>query len=311
MAILFMSKAPGNTEVYMPLLRDLLPDQEFRVWPDDMGDTDDIEYAVIAVPESGILGSLPNLKAVLSLWAGVDSLLSDPAFPRHIPLARMVDPLLAVDMTHFAVHWVLHFHRGLHRYGALQTQGIWEPEPYPEASERRVGVMGLGVLGTDSAKALAGFGFDVAGWDAIEKSIDGLETFTGQSELAPFLARTEILVVLLPLTEQTRGIINATTLSMMPEGAFLVSLARGAHVVDGDVIAALDEGRLERALLDAFVDEPLPAEHPFWGHPKIIVTPHVASTTTPRTAAAEIAIDIRRLLDGELPRHLVDVEKGF
>lgn len=311
MAILFMSKAPGNTEVYVPLLRDLLPDQEFRVWPDVVGDIKDIEYAVIGIPESGILGALPNLKAVLSLWAGVDSLLADPVFPRDVPLARMVDPLLAIDMTHFAVHWVLHFHRGLHRYAQCQARGIWEPKPYLEASERRIGIMGLGVLGTGAAETIAGLGFDVAGWDAVEKEIDRVETFTGQAELAPFLARTEILVVLLPLTGETRGIINAETLSLMPKGSFLISLARGAHVVDGDLIAALDDGRLEGALLDAFTEEPLPRDHPFWRHPKIIVTPHVASTTTPRTAAAEIAIDIRRLLNGELPRHLVDMKRGF
>ncbi|MBC8159147.1 MAG: glyoxylate/hydroxypyruvate reductase A [Rhodospirillales bacterium] len=311
MAILFMSTEEGNTETYLPLLRGHLPEQDIRVWPDAMGDVSDIEYAIIGVPHSGILGNLPNLKAVLSLWAGVDALLADPDFPHHIPLARMVDPLLAVDMTHFAIHWALHFHRGLHHYAGLQARREWLQIAYPEASERRVGVMGLGVLGTDAATRLAALGFDVAGWDAMEKSIDGVTSFVGADQLKAFLNRTEILIVLLPLTDETRGIINTETLSMLPESAFVISLARGAHIVDADMIAALDAGRVERAVLDAFVSEPLPDNHPFWSHPGAILTPHVASKTTPRTAAAEIAIDFRRLQAGEAPRHLVDMEKGF
>jgi len=156
-----MSKAPGNTETYVPLLQEHLPDQDIRVWPDALGDLADIEYAVIGVPHSGVLADLPNLKAVLSLWAGVDALLADPTFPHHIPLARMVDPLLAVDMTQFAIHWALHFHRGLHHYADLQQRKEWRQIAYPEASERRVGIMGLGVLGTDAAAKLAAMGFDV------------------------------------------------------------------------------------------------------------------------------------------------------
>ncbi len=310
MAILFMSTAAGDAEDYLPLLKGHLPEQDIRVWP-AVGDAADIEIAVIAVPEPGVLAGLPNLKAVLSLWAGVDSLLRDPTFPRHIPLARMVDPLLGVDMTHFAIHWVLHFHRGLHRYAGFQRKTEWHPVGYPEAADRRVGIMGLGVLGSDAAAKLAALGFAVAGWDALPKSLGGVETFAGADRLADFLARTEILVVLLPLTPETQGIINARTLAALPAGAFLISLARGGHIIDADLIAALDSGHLAIALLDAFRHEPLPADHPFWRHPGVIVTPHVASKTTPRTAAAEIATDVRRLLAGQMPRHLVDVARGY
>lgn len=306
-----MSTEAGDAEDYLPLLKGHLPDQDIRVWPGAVGDPADTEIAVIAVPEPGVLAGLPNLKAVLSLWAGVDSLLRDPTFPRHIPLARMVDPLLGVDMTHFAIHWVLHFHRGLHRYAGFQRKAEWQPVDYPEAAERRVGIMGLGVLGRDAALKLAALGFAVAGWDALPKSLDGVETFAGSDRLADFLGRTEILVVLLPLTPETQGIINAKTLAALPPGAFLISLARGGHIIDADLLATLDSGRLSMALLDAFRHEPLPADHPFWHHPGIIVTPHVASKTTPRTAAAEIAIDVRRLLAGDMPRHLVDVTRGY
>lgn len=311
MAILFMSTRQVATDTYVPLLKNHLPDQDFRVWPDEMGDPADIEYAVIDIPDSGVLGSLPNLKAVLSLWAGVDGLLADSGFPRDIPLARMVDPLLAVDMTQFAIHWTLHFHRGLHHFAELQRAKEWRQILYPEASQRRVGVMGLGVLGTDAATNLSAMGFDVAGWDAIAKSIDGVETFVGANQLGAFLKATEILIILLPLTDETRGIMNAQTIAMLPQGAFLISLARGAHIVDEDLLAALDSGQVERALLDAFNEEPLGEDHPFWTHPGVVLTPHVASRTTPRTAAAEIAIDLRRLLAGEAPRHLVDVNRGF
>jgi glyoxylate/hydroxypyruvate reductase A len=311
MAILFMSRHTRDTEAYLPLLKGLLPEQDIRVWPDAVGDQADIDIAVIAAPQPGVLAGLPNLRAVLSLWAGVDSLLHDPTFPRHIPLARMVDPLLGLDMTHFAIHWVLHFHRGLHRYAHFQKKAEWHPMPYPEAAARRVGIMGLGMLGSDAALKLAHLGFAVAGWDALEKSLDGVETFAGADRLEAFLARTEILLVLLPLTEQTQGIINAGTLAALPRGAFLISLARGGHVVDRDLLAALDSGHLSMALLDAFRDEPLPSDHPFWRHPGVIVTPHIASKTTPRTAAAEIAIDVRRLLAGQMPRHLVDMTRGY
>ncbi len=306
-----MSKTPGEATAYQALFSDLLPEEDIRIWPDSIGDPADIEYAVVGVPEPGVLADLPNLQAVLSLWAGIDSLLTDETFPRDVPLARMVDPLLAADMSHFAIYWTLHFHRGLHRYADLQREGTWKQIPYPEAKDRRVGVMGLGTLGEDAARKISALGFDVAGWNSSERHIEGVETFIGEDRLWPFLARTDILIVLLPLTGRTRGIINAETLLALPDGAFLVSLARGAHIVEKDLLAALNSGRLGGAALDVFTAEPLPEGHPFWSHPRIAVTPHVASTTTPRTAAAEVAIDIRRLRAGRMPRHLVDMSRGY
>ena len=248
---------------------------------------------------------------MLSLWAGVDALLDDQTFPRHIPLARMVDPLLAVDMTHFAIHWVLHFHRGLHRYRAQQKAAEWKQHPYPIVSERHIGIMGLGRLGASAAKTLAGLGFAVAGCDAVRKEIEGVQTFAGNTQLPAFLEATAILIVLLPLTNETRGIINVGNLAKLPAGSFLISLGRGGHIVDEDLVAALDTGKLDTALLDTFTEESLPAGHPFWHHPRIIVTPHIASKTTPQTSVAEIAIDVRRLLSGKPPRNTVDHARGF
>lgn len=310
MAIMFMNKEPSAAERYMPLLRAALPEMDIRCWP-EIGDPAEIEYAVVGPPVPGVLGTLPNLRCILSTWAGVDKLLADSTFPRHIPLSRLVDPLLTVDMVHIAIHWVLHFHRDIPHYLALQNEARWAPRIYPEASARRVGVMGQGMLGGAAATKLAELGFAVAGWDAFAKAIPGVEAFTGADALIPFLNRTEILISLLPLTPETRGILNSRTLAALPRGAYVISIARGAHIVDADLIAALDSGHLAGAALDAFAEEPLPPAHPFWRHPRAYVTPHIASTTTPRTAVAEVAIDIRRLESGQMPRHLVDMERGF
>ena len=311
MAILFLNKTPGLTEIYKPLLETELPDMEIRTWPDDTGDLAEITYAVVGLPEPGVLQQCPNLKAILSTWAGVDKLLADPTLPRHLPLSRLVDPLLAVDMSHFAIHWVLHFHRNIHLHLAAQREARWEQIRYPEASRRRVGIMGLGQLGSDAARKLTSLGFDVAGWDAIPKAIEGVTSVQGEDQFTPFLNRTEILISLLPLTAKTRGILNAQSLAALPRGAYVISIARGGHIVDADLLAALDSGQIAGAALDSFVEEPLPPTSPYWKHPKVFVTPHVASLTTPRTAAREVAIDIRRLQRGELPRHLVDIKRGY
>jgi glyoxylate/hydroxypyruvate reductase A len=311
MAVLFLSKTPGLAEIYKPLLERELPGMEIRTWPADVGKLADVTYAVVGLPEPGVLQQCPNLKAILSTWAGVDKLLADPTLPRHLPLSRMVDPLLAVDMSHFAIHWVLHFHRNIHLHLAAQREGRWEQIRYPEASRRRVGIMGLGQLGSDAARKLAGLGFDVGGWDAIPKRIEGVTPFLGEDQFTPFLNWTEILVSLLPLTAKTRGILDARSFAALPKGAYIVSIARGGHIVDADLLAALDSGQIAGAALDSFNEEPLPQGHRFWTHPKVFVTPHVASLTTPRTAAREVAIDIRRLERGELPRHLVDIERGY
>lgn len=311
MAILFLSKTPGQAEIYKPLLGSELPGMTIRTWPDDTGELAEITYAVVGLPEPGVLRQCPNLKAILSTWAGVDKLLADPTFPRHLPLSRMVDPLLAVDMSHFAIHWVLHFHRNIPLHLAAQREARWKQIRYPEASRRRVGILGLGQLGSDAARKLAFLGFDVAGWDAVPKQIEGVKSFLGEEQFIPFLNRTEILISLLPLTAKTRGILNARSLAALPRGAYVVSIARGGHVVDEDLLSALDSGHVAGAALDSFNEEPLPLPSPYWKHPKVFVTPHVASLTTPRTAAREVAIDIRRLERGELPRHLVDVERGY
>jgi glyoxylate/hydroxypyruvate reductase A len=214
-------------------------------------------------------------------------------------------------MTEYVVMTVLLHHRRMREYAELQAEHAWRKLPVPLAMHRRVGILGLGELGADAARALVGLRFDVAGWSNTRKRIDGVESFAGQRELGHFLTRTEILVNLLPLTEQTRGILNRETLGALPKGAALVNAARGQHLVDADLLELLETGQISEASLDVFHEEPLPADSPFWDHPRVRVTPHAAAVTPPETAAAVIAENIRKMDRGERPHPIVDFDKGY
>jgi glyoxylate/hydroxypyruvate reductase len=310
MIIAFINEK-GDPAPWREVLTEEVPGLDFRVWPDEVTDPAEIDIAVVALPPRGLLKTFPNLKAILSMWAGVESMLLDPDLPRDIPIGRLVDRAMTRDMVHHAVHWVLHYHRDAHRYAEQQRQGKWKSIPYPEAAERRVGIMGLGALGGAAARALSDLGFTVAGWANNPKSIDDVEVFLGADGLIPFLQRTDILVSLLPLTPTTEGLINRTTLAHLPKGAFFINAGRGASVIDEDLIEALDSGHIARASLDVFHTEPLPADNPYWNHPKVDLTPHVASHTTPRTAGREVAEDIRLVAAGKKPRNLVKLDRGY
>jgi len=310
MTLLFQSKT-DDPEIWRRHLRAALPEEDIRVYPDDLGDPAEIDVALVWHPPRGLLASLPNLKAIFSLGAGVDHLASDPELPRDVPVVRMVDPGLTEGMTEYVVLSVLRHHRRFREYAALQAAHRWEELPVPLARSRRVGVMGLGELGADAARTLAALRFDVAGWARSRKDIPGVTCFAGADELGKFLTRSEILVCLLPLTEETRGILNRATLGELPKGACLVNAARGAHLVDEDLLDLLDTGQIAEATLDVFHTEPLPPDHPFWDHPRILVTPHAASVTPPETAAQVIAENVRRLNRGETPGPIVDFGKGY
>lgn len=287
-----------------------LPDLDFRIWP-EIGDPNDIEYALVWHPPKGELARLPNLKAIFSMGAGVDHLASDPDLPKNVPVVRMVDNGLTLGMSEFVVMAVLRHHRRIHDYEAQQKQKVWEPHITPLAWERKVGILGLGVLGTDAAKKLAYMGFDVAGWSRTEKTLPNITSYSGQEGLRAFLKRTEILVCLLPLTESTKGILNAENLNLLPRGAYLINVARGEHMVPEDVLAALDSGQLAAATLDVFPEEPLPTSSPFWEHPKVLVIPHSASITPPSTAAANVVEGIKAVRRGEQLQNVVDFEQGY
>jgi glyoxylate/hydroxypyruvate reductase A len=247
---------------------------------------------------------------MLSLGAGVDGVLNDPELP-DLPLVRMVEPGLTEGMTEFVVLQVLHWHRQMEAYRAQQRDGVWRQLPQKLARERRVGILGLGVLGADAARVLTELRFDVAGWSRSARELPGITCFHGAAGLTAFLTQTEILVCLLPLTEETAGILNWETLAALPKGACVVNVARGGHVNEADMLAALDSGHITGASLDVFGQEPLPPDHPFWSHERVIVTPHVAAVTHARTSVTHLAEQIRRFEAGEPLENLVDRKRGY
>src|SRR5262245_60488527 len=259
----------------------------------------------------GDLRRYPNLKAIFWLGAGVDHLLKDRELPRQVPIVRLVDDGLTAGMTEYVLLHVLRYHRRLPELEAQQREGLWRKLSYPLAKDRRIGILGMGVLGTDAANRLIGLGFDVAGWSRAPKQLPGLTSFHGDDQLIPFLNHSEILACLLPRPPAPPGIINARSLAALPKCAAVSSAARGGHVVDADLIAALDRGHIAHATLDVFTTEPLPVEHPFWRHPRITLTPHVASVTISETASRVVIEGLKALRAGRMPANIIDLEKGY
>ena len=252
-------------------LAPLDPGIELRGWP-DLGDPAEVDAVLCWRPPAGWLASLPHLRLVQSLGAGVDHIVGDPDYPRHVPLVRLIDPGMTLAMTQFVTCQVLRLHLGDLDYRAAQAEGAWRPLP-PPPSRRMVGILGLGTLGLSCAEALRGLGFDVSGWSRKPKPVEGLRSYHGREGLNAFLAGAEILVCLLPLTPETQGILDARAFATLPPGAMLVNVGRGGHVVETDLLAALDSGRISAAVLDVFAREPLPADHRFWRHPVLLLAP--------------------------------------
>lgn len=287
-----------------------LPDLRVRVWP-DVGDPGQIDYALVWASPDRMLHELPSLRAVFSLGAGVDH-LTGPEVPEHLPLVRMVDPALTEGMVEYVVYQVVRHHRGMHEYERRQATREWIVHEQVRPGARRIGILGLGQLGSACARALAGLGFDVAGHVRTPRPAeDGIALYAGDDQLPDFLARTDILVCLLPLTRETRGILNRETFDRLPAGAVLVNAARGGHLVEEDLFLALGEGRLAHAVLDAFTEEPLPPGHHFWTHPHVTVTPHIASLTNPETGARQVAAAIRADRAGDPLPNRVDRARGY
>jgi glyoxylate/hydroxypyruvate reductase A len=300
----------SRAEWWREHLQGLLPEIECRLW-DQPGDPNEIEYAVVWRPPAGGLARFPNLECIVSIGAGIDHVLADPELPKGVPIIRTTGTDLTQRMREYVCLHVLRLHRRLPEIEAAQATRAWRQLVEPPAPERRVGVMGLGNLGVDCARTLSLVGFDVAGWSRRPKEVENVTTFAGPEGLAPFLARSEILVCLLPLTPATRGILNAELFARLPEGACVVNAARGEHLVEADLLAALDSGRVGGATLDVFHEEPLPPDHPFWDHPRVLVTPHVASLIDPVAGGKAIAANLRRFINGEPLPDLVDLAQGY
>ncbi len=280
------------------------------MWPDS-GPTAAIRYAIVWRPPPGSLANLPKLRAILVLGAGVDGVLEGAGMPADVPVIRLIDAGMRGPMAEYALYAVLHFQRRMADYLEQQRSAIWQPREEALARDWPVGVMGLGVMGAHVARSIAALNYPVAGWSATGKPVEGIETFAGAAQLTAFLARTRVLVNVLPLTRLTRGILDARVFAAMPRGGYVVNIGRGGHVNEQDLMGALDSGQLAGAMLDVFEEEPLPVAHAFWRHPKIIVTPHVAAPTLIAECAAQVIDSISRLERGEQPAGLVDRSKGY
>ena len=302
MNILFASQTEDPT-LWLPRLREALPKDRFLLSPEA-----DIDVALIATPPPGTFERLKHLKLVQSLWMGVERLLADPAFPKGVPLARLVDPGMVAAMSESVLAHVLDWHRHHYVYREQQEAKRWHRLKQYLAADRTVGLLGVGELGSDVATKLAALGFNIAGWSRRLKKIPGVTWLT---ELDAVLERSDVVVCLLPLTAHTRGILNYRTLRKIKLGGALINVARGGHVVTEDLIAVLDAGHLAHAYLDVFEYEPLPHDHPLWTHPGITVTPHTAALTEPRTAIPKIVENVERLRRGEPPLNLVDFDAGY
>lgn len=309
MAILFKTTAAALAR-WRPHLPAAFPDHDIRYWP-EIGDKAAIDYALVWHPDPGLLASLPNLKLIVSLGAGIDHILRDPDLPTGIPILRLVDPHMTQAMCEYVALQVLRLHRQDIDYRRQQAAGEWRELTQPNAAARRVGILGFGTLGQAAGRTMQSLGFSVAGWSRSAKQMAGFTTHDGPAGLDAMLAASDILVCLLPMTPETENILDARLFARLPRGAGLVNAGRGRHLVEADLIAALDSGQLSAAVLDVFRDEPLLPGHPFWRHPRIVVTPHVAADTNPPTAAPIIAAAIRDFAAGRPVANIVDRTRGY
>jgi len=310
MAILLSTKAAAM-EAWRAALLACDPALSIRMFP-DAGDPTEIEAAVVwTAHDMAELRRYPNLRLIVSMGAGVDHLLRPPGPPPGIPVARLVDRMLTSQMGEWVLLNALRFHRQDLAYRQLQQDRVWRELPAPVTADRRIGILGLGELGTHAAGLLRGIGFPVMGWSRRPKVLAGVETFHGAEGLSAMVGQSDILVCLLPLTPETRGILDASLLARLPRGAFVINGARGGHVVDGDLLAALDSGQVAGAALDVFQPEPLPPAHAYWAHPRVVMTPHAASITIPESAAPQVVENIRRARDGAPLLNLVDFTAGY
>ncbi len=284
------------------------PDWQYFAWPSD----EPCDYVVGWKPPAELFARQPGLKAVINYGAGVDAILAMHAVPAHMPIVRLEDAGMAQQMAEYAIYGVIYHQRHMHVYHAQQRAIRWQQhEDRGNVQRPTVGVMGLGEMGGTVATKLAAFGYSVRGWSRSKREIENVLTFAGHDSLPTFLSGCDVLVSALPLTESTKGIVNAVTLAQLPRGAFLVNAGRGGHLVDADVVAALASGQLRGALLDVFNEEPLPRDHPFWTHPRVIVTPHIAATTPVKDACAQIVAKISAMDRGEAVSGIVDPNVGY
>ena len=307
--IVNLDKVIGSAQAFRDSFTEQVPDLSIRFWP-DVGEVKDIEYLAFMHPDFDQLPAFPNLKAMFSRSAGVESFARHPKLPK-VPLGKVEPPGGDPMMTEYIIMHVLRFHRDMPGYQAAQANKEWRRVPIVRPEQRRVGFLGFGMMATAPALVLKSLGFEVSAWVRSPRQAAEIPIFHGRDQLAAFLGQTDIAVCLLPLTAETEGIFCARTFAMMPKGAMLVNVGRGKHVVEKDLIAALDSGQLSYAALDALWPEPLPPESPLWLHPKVTVMPHVARRPTVDQLVTEVAANLRSLKAGGRLLQEVDVTLGY
>ena len=308
MALLYKAD-PVRGEHWRRLFAEHAPDIEWRAWP-DIGDPRDIQYLAAWQAPDDVETLLPNLQVLFALSAGVDQ-LDLGRLPTRLPVVRLLDPGISQGMCEYASFAVLSLHRDMLRYRQQQAERCWQAHRLVLAGQRRVGVMGLGLQARQILATLKTFGFALSGWARSEHHIEGVACFAGDEQLPAFLGQCEIVLCVLPLTEQTRGILNHQLFQHLPKGAALVNMGRGGHLVEADLLEALADGQLSAAVLDVLEQEPAPTDHPFWHHPHILLTPHIAAMTQPESAFGVLLENIRRHQRGESMLGLVDRERSY
>jgi glyoxylate/hydroxypyruvate reductase A len=301
--------ARASPEVWARMFGAELPDHRILTAPPKAGEP--VHYVVVGRPPPGLISSVAGLEVVLSLNAGVEHLLASGEIAPDTPIVRMVDPGLVEGMVDWVAAQVLAWHRNLFAYAASQAQGAWAPRAETLARERTVAVLGSGALGGPVARALLAFGFQTRVWSRTGREVPGAAAFAGPEGFHGALEGADILVNLLPLTAETENLLDAAAFARLAPGAIVINAGRGGHVVDADLIAALDSGQVGAAALDVFRQEPLASDHPFWTHPGVRLSPHVAAPTHPRTAVAVMAESVRRWERGEPLAHIVDRGRGY
>lgn len=303
--------APGkDVSDWAEELKNQHPGLNVYVYPEDHN-AEEVEFAISWKHPRGIFKNYPNLKVVASMGAGVDHITSDPEFPEDVQITRVIDDQLTSDLSEFVLALVLNHTRHLSAYKHQEKEHHWNPLKYCRNKDMKIGVMGMGVIGTATAQLLAKNNFKVSGWSRTEKDCEDITSYSGEDELDDFLNQSEIIVCLLPLTKQTTGILNKELFEKLPKGAYVINVGRGEHLEESDLIAMIDSGHLAGAALDVFKEEPLPEEHAFWEHERISITPHTASVTQPKSVVPQIIENYERLQEDEPLKNLVEKDKGY
>jgi glyoxylate/hydroxypyruvate reductase A len=307
---ILLYRPDGLTDPWVTDFAEFLPEAEVAVWREGAAIAP-CDYAVVWSPPAALMGELAKVKAILLTGAGVDAILKFGDALPQVPMIRLSDAGMGVQMAEYVTHAVLRYFRRFDEYEKQARRGIWAPLPQHAKEDFTVGVLGMGVLGRRVLEALAHFGFPLRGWSRTQKDLKGVSCFTGADDLDEFLSGTRVLVCMLPLTPQTSNLLDRGTLSKLPQGSYLINVARGAHVAEPDLLTLIRSGHIAGATLDVFRNEPLPAPHPFWEEPRITMTPHISARTIRQESIGQIAGKIRALENDEPVADLVDRNRGY